>query len=57
MQPRVDLLFIFCLRFDDRSLRHSEHLSISLPLQIFGVWMTVRYRNQKDPRANPSAFL
>nr|CAD7439704.1 unnamed protein product [Timema bartmani] len=22
-----------------------------------GVWLTVRYRNQKDPRANPSAFL
>ncbi|KAG8139058.1 hypothetical protein E2320_001832 [Naja naja] len=24
---------------------------------ILGVWLTYRYRNQKDPRANPSAFL
>ncbi|KAF3819167.1 hypothetical protein GH733_013317 [Mirounga leonina] len=27
------------------------------PFQILGVWLTYRYRNQKDPRANPSAFL
>jgi len=25
--------------------------------EILGVWFTYRYRNQKDPRANPSAFL
>ncbi|XP_046875611.1 tetraspanin-13b isoform X2 [Hypomesus transpacificus] len=25
--------------------------------EILGVWQTYRYRNQKDPRANPSAFL
>ncbi|XP_064643542.1 tetraspanin-13-like isoform X1 [Lineus longissimus] len=25
--------------------------------EIMGVWITVRFRNQKDPRANPSAFL
>uniref|UniRef100_A0A8C8DTV5 Tetraspanin 31 n=1 Tax=Oryzias sinensis TaxID=183150 RepID=A0A8C8DTV5_9TELE len=25
--------------------------------EILGVWLAVRYRNQKDPRANPSAFL
>ncbi|XP_063159791.1 tetraspanin-13 [Candoia aspera] len=25
--------------------------------EILGVWLTYRYRNQKDPRANPSAFL
>ncbi|KAF7645797.1 hypothetical protein LDENG_00198190 [Lucifuga dentata] len=25
--------------------------------EIVGVWLTYRYRNQKDPRANPSAFL
>ncbi|XP_061598004.1 tetraspanin-13b [Cololabis saira] len=25
--------------------------------EIFGVWLTYHYRNQKDPRANPSAFL
>ncbi|NXT97804.1 TSN13 protein, partial [Buphagus erythrorhynchus] len=25
--------------------------------QILGVWLTYRYRNQKDPRANPSAFI
>ncbi|XP_028820318.1 tetraspanin-13b [Denticeps clupeoides] len=25
--------------------------------EILGVWITYRFRNQKDPRANPSAFL
>ncbi|XP_076864615.1 tetraspanin-13b [Brachyhypopomus gauderio] len=25
--------------------------------EILAVWLTYRYRNQKDPRANPSAFL
>lgn len=25
--------------------------------EMLGVWLTYRYRNQKDPRANPSAFL
>ncbi|XP_006824201.1 tetraspanin-13-like [Saccoglossus kowalevskii] len=25
--------------------------------ELLGVWLAVRYRNQKDPRANPSAFL
>ncbi|KAG7471921.1 hypothetical protein MATL_G00103160 [Megalops atlanticus] len=25
--------------------------------EILGVWLAVRYRNQRDPRANPSAFL
>lgn len=25
--------------------------------EFFGVWLTVRYRNQKDPRSNPHAFL
>ncbi|CAL1298541.1 unnamed protein product [Larinioides sclopetarius] len=25
--------------------------------EFVGVWLTVRYRNQRDPRANPSAFL
>lgn len=25
--------------------------------EIVGVWLALRYRNQKDPRANPSAFL
>uniref|UniRef100_A0A2K5Q4X1 Tetraspanin 31 n=3 Tax=Platyrrhini TaxID=9479 RepID=A0A2K5Q4X1_CEBIM len=24
---------------------------------ILGVWLAMRFRNQKDPRANPSAFL
>lgn len=24
---------------------------------LIGIWLTFRYRNQKDPRANPSAFL
>lgn len=26
-------------------------------LQIFGVWLSHRYRNLKDPRSNPGAFL
>ncbi|XP_071826707.1 tetraspanin-31-like isoform X2 [Apostichopus japonicus] len=26
-------------------------------IELIGVWLAVRYRNQKDPRANPSAFL
>ncbi|XP_022326247.1 tetraspanin-13-like isoform X1 [Crassostrea virginica] len=25
--------------------------------EILGVWITVRYRNQKNPQANPSSFL
>ncbi|XP_076455544.1 tetraspanin-13-like isoform X1 [Babylonia areolata] len=25
--------------------------------EIIGVWITIRFRNQKDPSANPSAFL
>ncbi|KAM6308109.1 tetraspanin-31 [Podargus strigoides] len=25
--------------------------------EMLGVWLAMRYRNQKDPRANPSAFL
>ncbi|CAG5129593.1 unnamed protein product [Candidula unifasciata] len=25
--------------------------------EIIGVWLAMRYRNQKDPTANPSAFL
>ncbi|KAM6395032.1 tetraspanin-31 [Rhynochetos jubatus] len=25
--------------------------------EILGVWLAMRYRNQKDPRAHPSAFL
>ncbi|KAF2350823.1 hypothetical protein FHG87_018419 [Trinorchestia longiramus] len=25
--------------------------------EFLGVWLTVRYRNQRDPVANPSAFL
>lgn len=29
----------------------------TITFQFLGVWLTVRYRNQKDPRANPSAFL
>ncbi|XP_041036317.1 tetraspanin-31 isoform X2 [Carcharodon carcharias] len=29
----------------------------SLCKMILGVWLAMRFRNQKDPRANPSAFL
>lgn len=26
-------------------------------LQVLGVWLALRFRNQRDPRANPGAFL
>jgi len=26
-------------------------------LQVIGIWLALRYRNLKDPRANPGAFL
>lgn len=47
-------LFYFVRKNSD--LLHLTLVNIN-PLQFVGVWLTVRYRNQKDPRANPSAFL
>ncbi|XP_016366299.1 tetraspanin-31-like [Sinocyclocheilus rhinocerous] len=35
----------------------SIHIIGFLTRCILGVWLAMRYRNQKDPRANPSAFL
>lgn len=32
-------------------------LNALMPPQIFGVWLAHRYRNTKDPRSNPGAFL
>ncbi|KAG5836280.1 tetraspanin-31 [Anguilla anguilla] len=54
-----------CLTCGDKMLQHSaEALKILGGVGLFfsfteilGVWLAVRYRNQKDPRANPSAFL
>ncbi|KAG7519491.1 tetraspanin-31 [Solea senegalensis] len=54
-----------CNSCGDRMLNHaSEALKILGGVGLFfsfteilGVWLAVRYRNQKDPRANPSAFL
>lgn len=34
-----------------------EMLQTLFSLQIIGVFLTMRYRNQKDPYANPNAFL
>lgn len=34
-----------------------NNICVFFSFQILGVWLTYRYRNQKDPRANPSAFL
>lgn len=54
-----------CLTCGERMLNHAtEALKILGGVGLFfsfteilGVWLAVRYRNQKDPRANPSAFL
>nr|XP_057907183.1 tetraspanin-31 [Doryrhamphus excisus] len=54
-----------CFTCGDMMLNHaSEALKILGGVGLFfsfteilGVWLAVRYRNQKDPRANPSAFL
>ncbi|CAB1336673.1 unnamed protein product [Coregonus sp. 'balchen'] len=54
-----------CYTCGDMMLQHStEALKILGGVGLFfsfteilGVWLAVRYRNQKDPRANPSAFL
>uniref|UniRef100_A0A8B9KE81 Uncharacterized protein n=1 Tax=Astyanax mexicanus TaxID=7994 RepID=A0A8B9KE81_ASTMX len=39
------------------NLRQQDYDKTSLFSEILGVWLAMRYRNQKDPRANPSAFL
>uniref|UniRef100_A0A8D0HBB5 Tetraspanin 31 n=1 Tax=Sphenodon punctatus TaxID=8508 RepID=A0A8D0HBB5_SPHPU len=49
----------------DKMLKHSDEALKILGgvglffsfTEILGVWLAMRYRNQKDPRANPSAFL
>uniref|UniRef100_A0AAY5KK15 Tetraspanin-31 n=1 Tax=Esox lucius TaxID=8010 RepID=A0AAY5KK15_ESOLU len=54
-----------CYTCGDKMLQHAtEALKILGGVGLFfsfteilGVWLAVRYRNQKDPRANPSAFL
>ncbi|KAM9446029.1 tetraspanin-31 [Clarias gariepinus] len=54
-----------CLTCGEKMLQHaSEALRILGGVGLFfsfteilGVWLAMRYRNQKDPRANPSAFL
>ncbi|XP_034248804.1 tetraspanin-31 isoform X2 [Thrips palmi] len=54
MQPCIDKL--------QTTIDHAFKLCGGIGLffsftEFVGVWLTVRYRNQKDPRANPSAFL
>ncbi|XP_051947329.1 tetraspanin-31 [Xyrauchen texanus] len=54
-----------CITCGQKMLQHaSEALKILGGVGLFfsfteilGVWLAMRYRNQKDPRANPSAFL
>jgi hypothetical protein len=41
----------------NKNTTHFANANMCARLQFVGVWLTVRYRNQKDPRANPSAFL
>jgi tetraspanin-13/31 len=45
-------------RYMDQSLKIAGGIGLFFSFtEIIGVWLAVRYRNQKDPRANPSAFL
>ncbi|KAK5863998.1 hypothetical protein PBY51_000977 [Eleginops maclovinus] len=54
-----------CFTCGDKMLNHATEVLKILGgvglffsfTEILGVWLAVRYRNQKDPRANPSAFL
>uniref|UniRef100_A0A8C6ZM74 Tetraspanin 31 n=1 Tax=Nothoprocta perdicaria TaxID=30464 RepID=A0A8C6ZM74_NOTPE len=56
---------IGCLTCGEKMLQHSDEALKILGgvglffsfTEILGVWLAMRYRNQKDPRANPSAFL
>lgn len=55
----------FCNSCGDLMLQHSGKVLKILGgvglffsiTQILGLWLAMSYRNQKDPRANPSAFL
>lgn len=51
-----------CKEFIVDSIDHALNLTGWLGLlfsvtEFLGVWLTIRYRNQKDPRSDPSAFL
>ncbi|KAG8452561.1 hypothetical protein GDO86_004374 [Hymenochirus boettgeri] len=54
-----------CLSCGEKMLTHADEALKILGgvglffsfTEILGVWLAFRYRNQKDPRANPSAFL
>ncbi|KOC65759.1 Tetraspanin-31 [Habropoda laboriosa] len=46
LQSTIDYAFKLC-----------GSIGLFFSFTFVGVWLTVRYRNQKDPRANPSAFL
>ncbi|XP_056653700.1 tetraspanin-31 isoform X2 [Monodelphis domestica] len=54
-----------CQVCGDKFLKHSDEALKILGgvglffsfTEILGVWLAMRFRNQKDPRANPSAFL
>jgi hypothetical protein len=36
---------------------HVQFYQINLLFQLLAVWLTVRYRNIKDPKINPATFL
>ncbi|XP_067385817.1 tetraspanin-31 [Emydura macquarii macquarii] len=54
-----------CPKCGEKMLKHSDEALKILGgvglffsfTEVLGVWLAMRYRNQKDPRANPSAFL
>lgn len=54
-----------CQMCGERFLKHSDKALKILGgvglffsfTEILGVWLAMRFRNQKDPQANPSAFL
>jgi len=55
----LDILWL-CLLVHNCSLGFSFSRwsnSLWFVLQIIGIWLAFRYRNLKDPRANPGAFL
>ncbi|XP_023423405.1 tetraspanin-31 isoform X2 [Cavia porcellus] len=46
------------LRHSDEALKILGGVGLFFSFtEILGVWLAMRFRNQKDPRANPSAFL
>ncbi|RXN10036.1 tetraspanin-31 [Labeo rohita] len=53
LEKKLDCCGLFNNTQDQTRFQTDLHLCDA----ILGVWLAMRYRNQKDPRANPSAFL